>query len=71
MVSSTGADYFVLYVERPNRDNPRQYVPVSVTRGEAGTTTLKDNLAALSPTKYRVEKYQVAQPGDLDGDCVD
>ncbi len=71
VVSSTGADYFVLYVERPNRDNPRQYVPVSVTRGQAGTTTLKDNLAALSPTKYRVEKYQVAQPGDLDGDCVD
>ncbi len=71
VVSSTTADYFVLYVERPNRDNPRQYIPVSVTRGQAGTTTLKDNLAALSPTKYRVEKYQVAQPGDLDGDCVD
>ncbi len=71
VVSSTMADYFVLYVERPNRDNPRQYIPVSVTRGQAGTTTLKDNLAALSPTKYRVEKYQVAQPGDLDGDCVD
>ena len=71
VVSSTTADYFVLYVERPNRNNPRQYIPVSVTRGQAGTTTLKDNLAALSPTKYRVEKYQVAQPGDLDGDCVD
>ena len=71
VVSSTRADYFVLYVERPNLDNPRQRIPVSVTRGQAGTTTLKDNLAALSPTKYRVEKYQVAQPGDLDGDCVD
>ncbi len=71
VVSSTAADYFVLYVERPNPNNPRRWIPVSVTRGQAGTTTLRDNLAALSPDKYRVEKYQVAQPGDLDGDCVD
>ncbi|MDE2746198.1 MAG: hypothetical protein OXI41_09500 [Chloroflexota bacterium] len=71
VVSSTAADYFVLYVERPNPNNPRRWIPVSVTRGQAGTTTLTDNLDALSPDKYRVEQYQVAQPGDLDGDCVD
>ena len=42
-----------------------------MTRGEAGTTTLTDRLKPLSADKYRVEKYQVAKPGDLDGDCVD
>ncbi len=71
VVNSTTTDYFVLYVERPNPDNPRRHIPISVTRGEAGTTTLEDSLRTLSPDKYRVEKYQVAQPGDLDGDCLD
>ena len=40
-------------------------------RGEAGTTTLSENLAALPTERYRVEKYQVADPADVDGDCVD
>ncbi len=69
-VTSTTADYFVLYVvHRYNQSS--QNIPVSVTLGEDGTTTLSDNLRPLPATSYRVEKYQVASPGDLDGDCVD
>ncbi|MXW95130.1 MAG: hypothetical protein F4Z64_06430 [Acidimicrobiaceae bacterium] len=77
VVDSTPADYFVLFVPHPNpgrtsaqQVNP-QHIAVSVTRGQEGSTVLPDNLKPLSPAKYRVEKYQVAQPGDIDGDCVD
>ncbi|MDE0644094.1 MAG: hypothetical protein OXH95_08220 [bacterium] len=80
VVASTVADYFVLYVNHPNPGkigNPRHnevnptHIAVSVTRGLEGTTVLRDNLKAVGPAKYRVEKYEVARPGDLDGDCVD
>ena len=76
-VSSTTADYFVLYVEVGNVFtvskviSPTSSLAVSVTLGEDGTTTLADNLAPLSADRYRVEKYSVAQPGDIDGDCID
>ncbi len=73
VVQSTTADYFVLYIDHPdtgNHGNPNK-IAISVTRGEEGSTTLPDNLRALAPGKYRVEKYQVARPGDIDGDCVD
>ncbi|MXW56983.1 MAG: hypothetical protein F4X68_12075, partial [Acidimicrobiia bacterium] len=71
VVSSTANYYFVLYATIPAGPDTTREVPVSVTRGEAGTTTLTDRLQPLSADKYRVEKYQVAKPGDLDGDCVD
>ncbi|MYB79625.1 MAG: hypothetical protein F4X70_09260 [Acidimicrobiia bacterium] len=71
VVTSTANDYFVLYATVPAGPDATREVPVSVTRGEAGTTTLNDRLEPLSKDKYRVEKYQVAGPGDLDGDCVD
>ncbi|MYJ46290.1 MAG: hypothetical protein F4070_01290 [Acidimicrobiales bacterium] len=68
VVASTADDYFVLYVDHPNpgkigdpranEENP-QDIAVSVTRGQEGTTVLRDNLRALSPARYRVEKYQV------------
>ena len=73
VVQSTTADYFVLYIDHPDMGNhgkPNK-IAISVTRGEEGSTTLSDNLRALAPGKYRVEKYQVARPGDIDGDCVD
>ncbi len=77
VVDSTTADYFVLYVGHPNPGqisqtdaNPND-IAISVTRGQEGTTLLPDNLEALAPAEYRVEKYEVARPGDLDGDCVD
>ena len=69
MVTSTTADYFVLYV-RPDLDADLE-IPVSVTLGQDGATTLTEQLAALPKAHYRVEKYQVANPADVDGDCID
>ena len=69
VVESTTADYFVLYVR--NLVDPAWEAPVSVTRGEAGTTSLTENVEALPKERYRVEKYLVADPADVDGDCTD
>jgi len=71
-VASSVDDYFVLYVrDQPVVEDVVWDFPVLVKRGESGTTTLSDNLAPLAAERYRVEKYSVADPGDLDGDCVD
>ena len=70
-VSSTENDYFVLYVKHDRGSGAVTNVPVSVTRGESGTTSLSDSLSPLGADKYRVEKYLVANPADVDGDCVD
>ena len=68
-VNSTTADYFVLYLKSDHP--PTKSQPILVKRGEDGTTTLADNLESLAAEKYLVEKYSVARPGDLDGDCID
>ena len=68
VVESTTADYFVLYV-RPDLEADRE-IPVSVTLGEDGETTLTDQLSALPVEHYRVEKYPVDDPGDVDLDCI-
>ena len=70
VVESTTDDYFVLYV-RHDVDGATVEVPVLVKRGEAGTTTLAENVAALPRERYRIEKYLVADPADVDGDCID
>ena len=70
VVTSTTADYFVLYVKH-ELDGAEVEIPVLVKRGEAGTTTLAENIEALPPERYRVEKYQVTDPADVDGDCID
>ena len=70
MVESTTNDYFVLYV-RHDVDGTEVEIPVAVTLGGAGTTTLAENLESLPKERYRVEKYQVADPADVDGDCID
>ena len=70
VVTSTTDDYFVLYVTH-DLDGAEVELPVLVKRGEAGTTTLAENVAALPEERYRVEKYLVADPADVDGDCVD
>ena len=36
-----------------------------------GATTLAENVAALPADRYRVEKYRIADPADVDGDCID
>ena len=66
VVTSTTDDYFVLYVRGTTVD-----LPVLVKRGEAGTTSLAENVKALTKERYRVEKYLIADPADVDGDCID
>ena len=70
VVESTTEEYFVLYV-RHDLDGAGVEIPVLVKRGEAGTTTLAENVEALPKERYRVEKYLVAAPADVDGDGID
>ena len=46
VVTSTTADYFVLYVKH-DVDGTEVEIPVLVKLGEAGTTTLAENVEAL------------------------
>ena len=62
VVESTTADYFVLYV-RHDVDGTEVKIPVLVKKGAAGTTTLTENVQALSKDRYRVEKYPRRRPG--------
>ncbi len=66
VVESTTDDYFVLYANVGGND-----IPVQVKRGESGATTLEENIKALPASDYRVEKYAVAAPADVDLDCLD
>ena len=70
VVESTTAEYFVLYVKHDG-DGTEVELPVLVKRGEAGTTTLAENVEALPKERYRLEKYLVADAADIDGDCID
>ena len=70
VVESTTADYFVLYVSH-DVDGTEVELPVLVKRGDAGSTTLAENVEALPAERYGVEKYLIADPADVDGDCVD
>ena len=71
VVTSTTADYFVLYVSHDLEAGTAVEFPVLVKRGEEGATTLAENLEALPVDRYRVEKYSAAEPADIDGDCID
>ena len=70
VVTSTTNEYFVLYVSH-DVDGSDVEIPVLVKRGSAGTTTLAENVEALPAERYRVEKYLIADPADVDGDCID
>ena len=70
VVESTTVEYFVLYV-RHEVGGTTVEIPVLVKRGDAGTTTLAENVAALPKERYRVEKFLIADPADVDGDCID
>ena len=70
VVDSTTDDYFVLYVSH-DVDGIEVEIPVLVKKGAAGTTTLAENVAALPKERYRVEKHLIADPADVDGDCID
>ena len=71
VVSSTEDDYFALYVRHDLDFDTTVDVPVAVTRGEAGSTTLAERVPALPADRYKVEKYLIADPADVDGDCID
>ena len=62
VVESTTDDYFVLYVRHQWDENTSVELPVLVKKGEAGTTTLAENLEALPKERYRVEKYLIDTP---------
>ena len=70
VVTSTTDEYFVLYVTF-DVDSEVLEIPVAVTRGEAGTTTLAENVEALPAERYKVDKYLITDPADVDGDCLD
>ena len=71
VVESTTAEYFVIYVRHDLDVETTVDLPVSVTLGGEGTTTLSENVEALPKERYRVEKYLVGDPADIDGDCID
>ena len=71
VVESTNDKYYVLYVRHELDADTTVEIPVSVTLGQAGTTTLSEQLSPLPPERYRVDEFLIAEPGDLDGDCVD
>ena len=71
VVESTVEEYFVLYVLLDPAPTLPSEVLVSVTLGQEPTTMLTDRLSALPKERYRVEKYLIADPADVDGDCID
>ena len=71
VVVSTTAEYFVLYVSHELDADTTLELPVLVKKGDADTTTLTENVEPLPVERYRVEKYQIADPADIDGDCID
>ena len=71
VVESTAEKYYVLYVRHQFNSETAVEIPVSVTLGRDGTTTLSEQLSPLPPERYRVDEFLVAEPGDLDGDCID
>ena len=71
VVESTAEKYYVLYVRQRLNGETVVEIPVSVTLGRDGATTLSEQLSPLPPERYRVDEFLVADPGDLDGDCVD
>ena len=71
VVESTAEEYFVLYVRHELDSDTAVELPVLVKKGEVGTTTLAENVAPLPMERYRVEKYLIADPGDVDLDCID
>ena len=69
VAASTVDEYFVLYVRVGG--GTESELPVAVVRGRAGNTTLAENVEALPLEHYRVERYLVSDPADVDGDCID
>ena len=71
VVESTAEKYYVLYVLHQLNGETAVEIPVSVTLGQDGTTTLGEQLSPLPPERYRVDEFLITDPGDVDGDCID
>ena len=71
VVDSTTEEYFVLYMGHEADAGTTLEIPISVVLGKDGSTTLTRHLAAPPKERYRVEKYLVTDPADVDGDCID
>ena len=71
VVDSTTEDYFVLYVVHAAGVSRTVKQAVAVIKGQDGATTLGENIEALPADRYRVEKYRISDPADIDGDCID
>ena len=71
VVESTTEEYFVLYARRDLDGVGEIEIPVLVTLGAAGRTRLAEQLPALPAERYRVERYRISEPADIDGDCID
>ena len=71
VVESTTSDYFVLYVRHDIDEDTSKEIPVLIEEGTEDKTTLAENIEALPKERYRVEKYSIANPADIDGDCTD
>lgn len=70
-VESAVGDYFVLYAAQLASDGAMLETPVAVTLGGDGATRLFEHIAPLAPERYRVERYSIADPADIDRDCID
>jgi hypothetical protein len=68
-VESTIDQYFVLFV-KPDPTGTLE-LPVSITMGRAGTTTITDGRTEMAKDRYRVATFSTNDPGDVDGDGVD
>ena len=68
-VASSTEFYYVLFCRHAPEDDFEW--PVSVTLGEAGITTLTEQLAAYPVSHYRVMQYRRDDPVDTDGDGID
>ena len=63
VVESAIDEYFVVYVRYDLDADSTVYLPVTVTLGQAGTTTLSENVAALPKERYQVHKVPRRRPG--------
>ena len=67
-VASTPDDYFVVEARSPGRAD---WLARSVTRGQPDSTVLTEPAGGLAADAYRVRRFRVSAPGDLDGDGRD
>ena len=66
---ASSVDYYYVLYSQPDLQNDKEFA-VSMTLGKAGTTILKESLAAIPKEQYRVVRYRINNPGDIDKDGI-